>query len=91
MLSLIGKVAQIQAAAGQRREAVELLSTVVSDPASAYPALFQSVPIAEESRAALAKLEEELDPDVYAAAHDAGTARFYAVAVKELIASGSEA
>ena len=91
MLNLIGKVAQIRAATEKQQEAVALLATVVADPASAYPAMFQSVPITEVASEALTELEKELEPDVYAAAHDAGTARFYAVAVKELIASGPEA
>jgi tetratricopeptide (TPR) repeat protein len=91
MLNLIGKVAQIRAATEQQQEAVELLATVVADPTSAYPAIFQSVPIADVASEALTELQDELDTDEYTAAHDAGTARFYAVAVKELIASGSEA
>ncbi len=91
MLNLIGKLAQIKAATGQQQEAVELLATVVADPTSAYPALLQSVPIAEVATETLTDLEKDLDADEYTAAHDAGSARFYAVAVKELIASGSKA
>jgi tetratricopeptide (TPR) repeat protein len=87
MLNLIAKIAQIRVTTGEPEKAVELLATVVNDPNSAYPALFQSVPMAEAATTVLEELEGQLDADTYAAAYEAGAEKYYAVTVKELLAA----
>ena len=87
MLNLMSKVARIRAATGHKREAVELLATVLAEPASAYQAIFDAAPTSETASATLEELQTELDADEFSAAHSAGTSRPYDVAVKELIDS----
>lgn len=89
MLALIARVARIRAATGQNIEAVELLASVLADPASANQALFDSGPISESATAVLDGMQAELDPDEFSGAQAAGTARPYDVAAKELIGSRS--
>ena len=87
MLGIMTKVAKIRAAAGRRREAVEMLATVVAEPMSAQPALFETGSISENASAALDELQAEMDPDEFSAAHASGTSRPYDVVAKELIDS----
>jgi hypothetical protein len=90
MLSLITKIAKAQAATGQKREAVEMLATVLAEPISLQHALFESATIADYALATLTELKEDLDPDEYAAAQVAGTSRSYGDVSKDLIESLSE-
>jgi predicted ATPase/class 3 adenylate cyclase len=90
MLSLITKIAKAQSAVGQKRAAVENLATVLAEPISLQHALFESTTIADNALAALTELKEDLDPEEFAAAKAAGTARSYGDVAKELIESLSE-
>ena len=90
MLGLILKVARTRAAAGQKREAVEMLASVLAEPSSDQQTMWGDATIAEIASAALAELKDDLDHDEYAAAHAAGTAKPYDVAAKELINSRSK-
>lgn len=85
MVNVISKIAQVRASTGAPEKAVELLATVITEPASRYPALFQSVPIRETAAATLEELKTSLDPERFASAYDTGATRFYAVTVKELL------
>jgi tetratricopeptide (TPR) repeat protein len=89
MLSIIAKVARIRAATGQNGEAVELLATVLTEPASDQQAVFDRAPTNETASAALEELQAEMDPDEFSAAQAAGTSRPFEVAAKELIDSFS--
>jgi predicted ATPase/class 3 adenylate cyclase len=90
MLSLITKIARAQAAGGKKREAVEMLSTVLAEPISAQHALFESTSIADNVLATLSEIKDNFDPEEYAAAKVAGTARSYSEVAKDLIESLSE-
>lgn len=91
MLSVLRRLAEIRAATGRKREAVELLATVLADPASAQQAVFDGALTSDSATAALDDLREELDPEEFAAAHAAGTSRSYDIAAKELIGTRSTA
>ena len=90
MLGLLTKIAKVRVAAGDRREAAELLATVLAEPTSSQHVVFESASIAEIASATLADSQEQLDPEDYSMAHAAGTARFYGIAVKEMIESTAE-
>jgi len=85
MLGLILKIANIRAARGQKREAVELLATVLAEPMSAQQLLWGKATVTELAAEALAGLEKEIDLDEYSVAHASGTSRPYDVAVKQLL------
>jgi hypothetical protein len=87
ILGMIAKIAQVRAVTGYPIEAVELNTTVVADPRSTQRFLGETTTIRENATAALADLQEQLDPDEYAAAHKRGTATSYDVAAKKLIDS----
>ena len=89
MLDLLRKVANARANVGQKQETVEMLATITAEPSSSQPSLWTIETIAELASAALAELQEDMDPDAYSAAHAAGTSRLYDVAAKELINSQS--
>ena len=73
MLSVLRRLAEIRAATGHKLEAVELLATVLADPASAQQAIFDGALTSDSATAALDDLRKELDPEEFAAAHAAGT------------------
>jgi predicted ATPase/class 3 adenylate cyclase len=89
MLSLITKIAGVRAATGHEREAIELLASVLADPASDQQAVFDSGPIGEAATATLDELRRRVPPEEFAAAEAAGAAVPYDVAAKQLIASRS--
>jgi hypothetical protein len=66
-------------------EAVELLATVLAEPASAHMPFTDPQPNREPAAAALSELEEAMDTAEYAAAFARGSARPYDVAAKELL------
>ena len=70
---------------GRQLEAVELLATVLADPASSGMPFTGTQPNTEAAAEALAGLEAEMDADEYAAAFERGSLRPYDVAAKELI------
>ena len=85
MLGTLTKVARVFAATGRRRQAVELLATVLAEPASDRQLFTESAPINAAASAALEELEQEMDPGDYEQAVAAGSSRSYAIAIKELI------
>jgi len=91
MLSIMTRVAKIRAATGQKVEAVELLSTVLAEPASAQRAVFDGAPISDGAAALLDELQAELEPGEFEAAQTAGASKPYDVAAKELVAKASTA
>ncbi len=90
MLSIMTKIAQIRSQTGKKGEAVEILASVVAEPASAFQAIFDSRPTNESAMAALDALEREMDRDEFSQAHETGTSKPYDVVIKELIASEPE-
>ena len=87
MLQVIVNVAKVRVSTGRRSEAVELLATVVAEPASSQQTVWETVSIGETASEALGELQLDMDPDEYTAAYEAGTAKQYGVAVKGLIDS----
>jgi tetratricopeptide (TPR) repeat protein len=87
MLGAMVSIATAFAASRRGREAVELLATVVAEPASSRQLFTKTTPINAMAAAELDKLRTQLDPAEYEAAHAAGSSRPYGVAAKELVAS----
>ena len=85
VLSMMTKVAGVRANQGRPGEAVELLATVLAEPASANMPYTDPQPNNETAAAALSELEAAMDSAEYAAAFERGSARPYDVAAKELL------
>jgi predicted ATPase/class 3 adenylate cyclase len=85
VLSMMTKVAKVRALQGQRIEAVELLATVLLEPASAHSPFTDPTPINETATTLLSELEGELDPEEYASAHARGMDCPYDVVAKQLL------
>jgi hypothetical protein len=90
MLGMIAKIAGVRALTGRSIDAVELNATVVADPGSTQRFLGEKATIRENASAALVDLQEQLDPDEYAAAHARGTSTPYDITTIKLISSLSE-
>ena len=84
--SVVVKVAGVQAAMGDDESAVALLASALSDPISSRQSPMDQTVIADLATPSLAEAEERLEPAVYAAAHDLGSATPLAVKAKELLA-----
>jgi predicted ATPase/class 3 adenylate cyclase len=87
MLGTMVKIAKVLAASGRQTEAVELLSTVLAEPASNRQLFTESTPIDSMASAELEKLQREMEPGEYEKALAAGSSRSYRIVVKELIDS----
>jgi hypothetical protein len=85
VLGMMTKVAKVRALRGQPFEAVELLATVLAEPASVHQPFIDNTPINQTASAALSELEEELDAKEYSTAQARGSERPYDVAAKELL------
>lgn len=85
MLSIMTKVASVQAQTDRMEEAVALLATVRAEPASEGQPFTASVPIKESAGEVLTGLETSLPEPEFSAAHRRGTERPYDVAAKELM------
>ena len=85
MLGMAAKIAKVLAATGRPAEAVELLTTVRSDPRSAQQPFTSNTPIEDIATEALDELRAALDPDEYAEALARGTATPFEVAAKALM------
>jgi len=85
VLSMMTKVAGVRANQGRPGEAVELLATVLAEPASANMPYVDPQPNNETAAAALSELEAGMDSGEYAGAFERGSARPYDVAAKELL------
>jgi predicted ATPase/class 3 adenylate cyclase len=82
---LLKRVAQVRAEMGKTDEAVAILASVLGDPISNQSMLADTVSIIEMTKAALADLEQTLEPDDYSAAYARGNARTVEVTAKELL------
>ena len=85
MLGMMTKVAKVRAQQGQLIEAVELLATVLVEPTGFHRPFTNITPINEVASAALADLEEVLDPEEYSSAFARGAERHYDVVAKQLL------
>lgn len=85
MLGALEKLGRVFVAEGRHTKAVELLATVIAEPASHRRLLAQSDSIKETASAELEKLQDAIDPEEYSAARAAGSSKDYRVVAKELI------
>ncbi len=85
VLSMMTKVARIRVQQGRSDEAVELLATVLAEPASVHQPFTDRVPINETASSALNELQKELDAEAYTRAIARGTGRSYDSVARELI------
>ncbi len=86
MAGMMTKVAAIRAELGKTEEAVEILACVLADRVSDQQLVTESVPISQMAEEVLSKLEEDLQPDAYAAAYARGRVRSIEAGAKELLA-----
>jgi tetratricopeptide (TPR) repeat protein len=89
MLGMMTKVARVRASTGRQLQAVELLATVHTAPASAQQPLTDTTPINEVAAEMLRELQQDLDSQEYEAAHARGTSKTFEVAAKEMLSSKS--
>ncbi|GMQ86259.1 MAG: hypothetical protein BMS9Abin07_1832 [Acidimicrobiia bacterium] len=85
VLSMMRKVAGVRVLQDRPVEAVELLATVLAEPASSHMPFADPQPNREPAAAALTELEEAMEAAEYTAAFERGSARPYDVAAKELL------
>ncbi|MEE8375302.1 MAG: hypothetical protein V3S26_03155 [Acidimicrobiia bacterium] len=85
MLGALGKLGRVFVADGRHTKAVELLATVIAEPASDRRLLAQSDSIKGTASAELEKLQDAIDPEEYSVARAAGSSKDYRVVAKELI------
>jgi len=85
VLSMMTKLARVWALQGRSAQAVELLATVLAEPASMHQPFTENVPVKETAQATLASLEHDLDSEAYKGAWAAGSTRSYDGALKELL------
>lgn len=71
MINLLYEFARLRVAQGNLEQAAELLALVLEHPASQQTRLFEGR-IRDSAKGLLAKLEEELSPEIYAAALERG-------------------
>ena len=87
VLRMMTKTAGVRALQGRPTEAVELLATVLAEPASSGMPFTGGEINSDAAAAALSNLEAEIEPADFAAASERGSARPYVVAAKELLES----
>jgi predicted ATPase/class 3 adenylate cyclase len=87
MASVMVYLARVHEERGDAERAVEILASVLADPVSGQQLVAEQAEIGQVAAEALAGLENMLDPEVFAAARTAGTARSIDVEVKELLAN----
>lgn len=85
VLSMMTKLARVWALQGRSTEAVELLGTVLAEPASTHQPFTENIPVRQTAGEALASLRNELDEETYAEALAVGSARSYDGALKGLL------
>ena len=87
VLNMMSKVAGVRARQGRDEDAVELLATVMAEPASSLMPFTGTTSIRDSSEVELAQLRDGMDAAVYSAAYERGAALPYDVVAKELVAS----
>jgi len=85
MADTLASVARVRTDMGDEEAAVAILASVLADPVSSRSTRFENISVSETATELLAKLEQELDPGIYAAAHARGSAKSLGVTAKELL------
>ncbi|MFZ0012567.1 MAG: AAA family ATPase [Acidimicrobiia bacterium] len=85
MLTAVLRVAQVFAAGGKNREAVEMLATVIAEPASEHQMFAESTSIKSAAAKELGSLHDSMDPDEYEHALADGSSMTFRAVGKSLI------
>jgi hypothetical protein len=84
---VLTRIARVRTLTEQPTEAVSLLASVLSDPASSRSMIAESVLTSELATELLNELEASLEPEIYAAAYETGRVKPLDVAAKEVLAN----
>jgi tetratricopeptide (TPR) repeat protein len=85
VLQVLIQLARVRSATGRPGEAVELLAAVIAEPMSSNQTVWETSSLKEIATEAVTELEPSLDADEFSSRNEAGTAKPYQVAVKELL------
>ncbi len=85
MLGVLTNIARLRASMGHIEEAVDLLATILADPAGTQQLPLQPAPIRTIAEELQAAYEAELEQSAFAAAVERGQSRTTEVAVKDLL------
>jgi tetratricopeptide (TPR) repeat protein len=85
VLQVLIQLARVRSATDRASEAVELLAAVIAEPMSSNQTVWESSSLKEIATEKVAELESALDPAEFSSRSEAGTAKPYQVAVKELL------
>ncbi len=85
VLQVLIQLARVRSATGRTGEAVELLAAVIAEPMSSNQTVWETSSLKEIATEAVTELESSLDVDEFSSRNEAGTAKPYQVAVKELL------
>jgi len=85
VLGLVTKCATVRADMGSAEEAVEMLATVLAEPASNQQLFTDDMPIDQYATEKLGEIEKDLDPEVFSAAYSRGRARPYGDLIKSVL------
>ncbi|MGB8360033.1 MAG: AAA family ATPase [Acidimicrobiia bacterium] len=87
MLTALLRIAQVFAAGERSREAVEILATVIAEPASNHRMFAEGTMINSAASEALESLQDSMDPGEYERALAGGSSKAYRAVAKDLIDS----
>ena len=85
MLGLVTKCATVRADMGSKEEAVEMLATVLAEPASNQQLFTDDVPIDQFAKGVLSEIEKDLGPEAFSVAYSRGTERPYGDLVNSVL------
>ncbi|MFV1963515.1 MAG: hypothetical protein ACC658_17010, partial [Acidimicrobiia bacterium] len=85
LLQVLIQLARVRTAIGRTGDAVELLASVIAEPMSSNQTVWETSSLKEIASEALSSLESTLGPAEFSLRSEAGTAKPYQVAVKELL------
>jgi hypothetical protein len=85
MLTTLLRIAQVFAAGERQTEAVEILATVIAEPASDHQIFAENTLIKSAASDALESLHPAMDPDEYERALADGSSKTYRIVAKGLI------
>lgn len=85
MLQVLIQLARVRSATSRAGEAVELLAAVIAEPMSSTQTVWEANSLKEIATEAMAELKSSLNAAEFSSRREAGTAKPYQVALKELL------
>ena len=85
MLQVLIQLARVRSATSRAGEAVELLAAVIAEPMSATQTVWEANSLKEIATETMAELKSSLNAAEFSSRNEAGTAKPYQVALKELL------